>query len=444
MFESFFRRGKGNKAAEANFQAGEKISEDNLRNEDYLKEVFANSDTREEEIKQIAAYHHFSEEEVKLFSYFSRLRGATIKGMEDDLAERRFNNPWPTEAELNLGGFQERLEPQVRETVLNLRDKGYDTFESGFAGFKDQSIGLEKNQFSGLELPPELLTELGEQGVAVEIDSRKIKLILLKELDLPEITQVWQKIEKFIPSLGVSAEPCKLQQAKGFRKRMQDNRDWEKQVEGIDAWSEAEANNFATKKLASLNLSLEDFKDKKVLDIGSGPQFIERAARAKGIDSVFSLDCRPYAMSKRPELKNRLVADISKGIKGVADSYFDRLISLAGPPSTGTNRTEKQYSQTINEMLRILKNGGEARISSVSPFFIREIMRQKYGRRYDELFSKYLAADVDKQLSGDELAELKKIEAEEEGKTLEYLTAQGVNAVKEKNKNGSNFLVIKK
>lgn len=49
-----------------------------------------------------------------------------------DLRERKQNNPIPTIEELKMGCFIEQIEPQVRDAVMILRKKGYDTVESGF------------------------------------------------------------------------------------------------------------------------------------------------------------------------------------------------------------------------------------------------------------------------------------------------------------------------
>ena len=55
---------------------------------------------------------------------FSELRIMAHAQAKHDLEERIKTNPIPTEEESNLGLFKERLEPQVRDVLLDLHAKG--------------------------------------------------------------------------------------------------------------------------------------------------------------------------------------------------------------------------------------------------------------------------------------------------------------------------------
>lgn len=73
---------------------------------------------------------------------FAELRRRAIEITERQTAERIRTDPIPTPVEDDLGAFVEMLEPQVREAVLLLHERGYTTESSGFGGSKDP--GLQK------------------------------------------------------------------------------------------------------------------------------------------------------------------------------------------------------------------------------------------------------------------------------------------------------------
>ncbi|HEY4034106.1 MAG TPA: hypothetical protein VGL94_09110 [Ktedonobacteraceae bacterium] len=89
---------------------------------------------------------------------FEDLRIETIRAAQHDLEDRMRMNPIPTFEEYKMGTFIERIEPQVRDAVLELNRKGYSTETSGFDGGGDtsyQSIGgwftLDKDTIRRLE-----------------------------------------------------------------------------------------------------------------------------------------------------------------------------------------------------------------------------------------------------------------------------------------------------
>jgi ubiquinone/menaquinone biosynthesis C-methylase UbiE len=180
--------------------------------------------------------------------------------------------------------------------------------------------------------------------------------------------------------------------------------------------------------LNDLDLSFDDLAGKKVVDLGSGTQIIERAAALKGAGEVISVDKRDYVLSKRPEVKNGLVADIRKGIPQIPDNSIDLLISRAGPPTIkAVSKNKEDVDSSVAEILRMLKFEGEARISPLTFNFIEE-----KNERYQELIKKIYH---DKQELTDsekeEFAIIKKSIGEE---SLKYLQEKGVSVTARESK----------
>lgn len=229
------------------------------------------------------------------------------------------------------------------------------------------------------------------------------------------------------------AETNKAKEKEERIKRMKER------AEHIDSLPNEEIINIATTMLDRLGLTFDDLVDKRVLDLGSGTQIIERAATIKGTGTVLSVDSRDYVLSKRPEVKNGIVANIKKGISQIPDNSIDLIISHAGPPGIFAVSGKKEgFDFSITEILRMLKEGGEARITSLAWGFIE----QKYGR-YQELLKKIYQDK--KELTPDEAAEETRIWNIIKEESLKYLQEKGIN-IFEKKDEGKNWSygVIKK
>lgn len=200
----------------AQFNNEQKENKD-LNNEDYIRKVFEGG--TKEELDQIANHHKFSTEQIERFCYFSKLRREILNEMKEQLAARRENNPLATEAELSMGVYQENIEPQIRETVINLRKKGYASYESGFSGFDSQAISFEKKYLENFRIPDQIIDKFRDQGVTIEISPNRIELIFTKEFNQKEINNFWREIETYFSDLGESAQPCQTRQAVLFRER---------------------------------------------------------------------------------------------------------------------------------------------------------------------------------------------------------------------------------
>ena len=181
----------------------------------------------------------------------------------------------------------------------------------------------------------------------------------------------------------------------------------------IESLPDEEIISKATRMLGDLDLGFDDLVDKKVVDLGSGAQIIERAATIKGLETVFSVDSREYVLSKRPEVKNGIVGNIIKGIPQIPDNSIDLLISRAGPPTI--SRKKEHADDSIVEILRMLKSGGRAVIGPINFHFIEE----EHDRYQELLKKKYQDKKELTDSEKDEINEIKKIMEEESKKYLE-------------------------
>ena len=154
-------------------------------------------------------------EKIKLFRDCARLRKEVHEQMRQELNQRIKQNPAATKEELNMGAYQESIEPQVRKAVLNLRRKGYTAYESGFHGYATQKIGFEKDHFD----PDKLINRLEIEGVDIKIKPNSIAFSYDHYFELDEIKQIWDQIKEVLPNLHKPAEPCNIEQAKLFRQK---------------------------------------------------------------------------------------------------------------------------------------------------------------------------------------------------------------------------------
>ena len=135
------------------------------------------------------------------------LRKAAIEQSEVDFGNRLSENLYASDEELRAGVYKELLEPQVREAVFALRQKGYDTFESGFEDLVagNQYIGFAKNSEQPISIDIKTLNEqLKEKGVVANFSESDDRYMLSieadKNLSLDEWKSVWVKVAEVLPA----------------------------------------------------------------------------------------------------------------------------------------------------------------------------------------------------------------------------------------------------
>lgn len=142
------------------------------------------------------------------------------------LTERLQRDPVATPEEVSAGVYREGLEPQVRDAVMVLRGKGYDTFESGFdnAIMSPQFMGFHKMAGEALSVDVEELNrQLTEKGVRAEFreiaDRYTLMLTSSSALSLQSWKEVWDTIAEILPDRGRSAVPSMVRAATFFREK---------------------------------------------------------------------------------------------------------------------------------------------------------------------------------------------------------------------------------
>lgn len=115
--------------------------------------------------------------------------------------------------------------------------------------------------------------------------------------------------------------------------------------------------------IEDLRLTPEDFS-KKILDVGAGSAQFAKWAKKHGVSSQI------YSLEPTQPLVER-----GKGVKGVAEKIpfaeesFDLVVSVAAIPNVYLNEKEsgvkEKVLESLSEMVRVLKSGGEIRLARV-------------------------------------------------------------------------------
>ena len=175
------------------------LSEKELRNEEVILEILENHDING--IEKIRNLFNLSKGQIELASQYAGLRKSTISEMEKELENRKKENPDKTAEEEKLGVFIEKLEPQVKNTILRLQTKGYKTYESGFKLFGDQMIGFRENYFQNPKIFKDLQDKLKTQDINLEIKPDHLILGFKKFYSINEMKEIWDKIADELPEL---------------------------------------------------------------------------------------------------------------------------------------------------------------------------------------------------------------------------------------------------
>lgn len=118
----------------------------------------------------------------------------------------------PTDTERRIGAYKEMLEPQVREAIVTLVEKGYVTIDSGFSPREIadgvQYIGFQKGMIDD-SLIPFILEKIVDKLITanIEKDERSDYLTLKPQrfIGLEEWKEIWDSVVLAFPNRGEPA-----------------------------------------------------------------------------------------------------------------------------------------------------------------------------------------------------------------------------------------------
>lgn len=135
-------------------------------------------------------------------------------------------------------------------------------------------------------------------------------------------------------------------------------------VENIHKETEDSDEEVFQKYVESLELTPDDF-EKQILDIGSNTaQFAKYAKEHRISKEIYSIDIRPASLERE------------KSVVGSAEALpfqnesFDLVVSLSAIPNIYigaefSGRREQVIQQAIEEMIRVVRKGGEIRLGNI-------------------------------------------------------------------------------
>jgi hypothetical protein len=159
---------------------------------------------------------YLNETSVKIFDfpdYLSVLVEEVLLKEEADnisranLKKRLQTQPLATDVEISAGVYWENLEPQVKDAIIKLRAKNYNTFESGFdsdrLGAREQYFSITKSKIP-LVITDSALEIMKGKSITVRIDNEmtdRDSLIMIsnKKMTLGDWTEVWNLLADVLP-----------------------------------------------------------------------------------------------------------------------------------------------------------------------------------------------------------------------------------------------------
>ncbi len=128
-----------------------------------------------------------------------------------ELKDRLAKNPEPSDEEVSMGVYVEELEPQIRDAVLELRRKGYNTGSSGFWGYDHAGQAMD------IATPIDDKTKARLAEHMVDVTDMGIRFNPDNPSNVDEIKKTWDLIANILPDLGRHAEPAENMGAEIFR-----------------------------------------------------------------------------------------------------------------------------------------------------------------------------------------------------------------------------------
>lgn len=191
---------------------------DDLYNEDTRNRILESGS--DEEIERLKIFFNSIKAPIDfdVLKDYVKLRQKTHQTMQKELEIRKQTNPKATIEELDMGAYIENIEPQVREAVINLRQKGYNTQLSGFDDenqlicFEEEYPMLNEKYFANIKI----------NDIYLKVEKDRILFTCKKIFTIEELKNIWNKIVEAVPNLKVKAKQCSLSQAELFRKKQKE------------------------------------------------------------------------------------------------------------------------------------------------------------------------------------------------------------------------------
>jgi len=137
---------------------------------------------------------------------FSKLRSEFYDGGKILVKERSEKHPQPSEHELRIGAYEEEIEPQMRQALQALYNKGYATESSGFGGIDHPEIQQVDGYFEIDAATEEKLKAFGAWVTREKSDYDNSVLTRIEfktqEPDTDKISAKWMEIVGALPPIG--------------------------------------------------------------------------------------------------------------------------------------------------------------------------------------------------------------------------------------------------
>jgi len=197
------------------------LTDDELGNIEFVEKILLEGNPAR--LKQVVDKYKLTKEQLETFIYYTKLRSDIVEKMNEAVGVRVESVPIATPEETSMGVYLENIEPQARKAVQIMRQKGYNTYLSGFVMPNHrQTIEFTDASLQGYTPSEHLEMYLKGKGVELEIDGTAISFKTLKKLSEDELRGVWLEVAYDLPNLGHQAPLCKTQQAVDFREKQEE------------------------------------------------------------------------------------------------------------------------------------------------------------------------------------------------------------------------------
>jgi hypothetical protein len=138
-------------------------------------------------------------------SPMAKLREQVHIEIDQSVAERLKSAPLPTDTEVMIGAYLEELEPQVRDAILVMYQKGYQTESSGFYLRDNDEAQVIDGYFDIDEETEEKLKGIGVRVVRGTMGDRTAIEFTPETADIGAMKRKWDEIAAVLPDRGTPA-----------------------------------------------------------------------------------------------------------------------------------------------------------------------------------------------------------------------------------------------